>query len=201
VGSSYDSAGWLRRLWSLASPGTPSAEFVANVNIVNDRGYSSSRERAPYAVAALNIAAAAAGEHSYIEIGGTDAFSGSSPIILLHQAGAQIAAGLNMLWAAPNAITTATTARTAVALATSDQDPDLTPTLFRADVATANIPAAAALFPGWSSAGTAVDATFWLNSHPGLRFAQRGRPGQSLYLIAGNNAAVTFYAVWQAMRS
>jgi len=198
--SSYQDASWLRRLWSLASPDKPDADYVANVQLVNDRGYAGSRERAPYAEASVSIGAAAAGEHSYIEIGGTDSFTGSARTILIHQAAAQVAGGLLHLWSTPAAITTATTARTAVALGTSDNDDgEITPTLFRADVATANIPAAAQGIPAWSSSAT--DASFWINSHPGLHWALRGRPGQSLYLFAGNNAAITFFVVWQAMRS
>lgn len=206
--SSFQDASWVRRLWSLGFPGQPIAKAVANVNVVSDMAYRSSRERAPYASHSGVQTAPGAGIHNFIEITGTDAL-GVSPEKLLHFVRIQQNVGasgnsVSIALADGAALTTAT--RVATTPMFIDNDQELTPQLFLGTIATANIPAGAVALPFATNltnpATPAVtDVITDIESLRALPFAARWREN-SLIFFAGQAAlAQVFRVAWQIYRA
>lgn len=207
--SSYQDASWIRRLWSLAKPGDPIAEYVSNVSVVNDRRFSSSRERAPYAWHSVLMGAAGAGIHNFLELQGLDALGPT--VNLLHRfrgetAMANTLTGLITVAIADGAaLTTATRVLTTPLV--SDADPDVTPRLFLGTIASANIPAVSAVLPRSNAIGqTGATPTFSqavseLEPTEALPFAVSWEGPASLMFFSGADELCIFEAVWQAMRA
>jgi len=206
---SFQDARWLRRLWSLAKPGDPIAEYISNVQLVQDRSWASSRERAPHAQHALGVAAAGAGVHNFFEIGGTD---GLGPTLNLLHFARLIGAPTNMLtgtfsWALADGAALTTATRAAVTPTFVDPDPDVTPVLFVGTIATANIPAAAATLPlsdhlGETGATPVYDLAV-TNVEPlvGLPFAASWDGPRNLIFFGAANELSVVRLAWQAIRS
>lgn len=206
--SSFQDAGWLRRLWSLATPGDPVAEYVSNVNVVNDGAYRGSRERAPFAMHNQLLFAAGAGVHNFVEIGGLDRLAPTRN--MLHyarfeegQAGALT--GL-VQWVIADGAALTTVTRAAATPVFADADPDVTPQIFIGTIATANIPATAQILPrsnalGRTGATPVFDAGITevlpLKSLP---FAATWLGPNRLIFIGGANEITTFMLAWQAVR-
>jgi hypothetical protein len=208
--SSFQDARWLRRLWSLAAPGDPDARYIANVQVINDRAYGSSRERAPHAQHSNTIAAPAAGTHNFVEIGGLD---GLGPTVnLLHHGAfeAQMSGVLTGIisWflGSAGALTTAT--RVATAPKFIDPDSDVTPTLFQGTILTANLPASRTNLPRANGIGqTAATPTFatsvtTVERLGALPFAASWDGPQNLFFFSETDGVFLLYKLaWQAMRS
>jgi len=207
--SSFQDSGWLRRLWSLAKPGDPVTEFVQNVHLVQDRRWSSSRERAPYAAHSGFLLAAGAGVHNFVELRGVDALAAT--VNLLHacrweEAMVNTLTGL-MSWviADGSALTTATRVNTTPAVA--DSDPDVRCELFIGTIATANIPASAVSMPRSNGIGQTAatpsfqSATTEFTPAAGLPFCLSWPGPRSLMLFGGANQISAFHVLWQAIRS
>lgn len=208
--SSFQDAAWLRRFWSLAKPGDPVVDYVTSVQIVNDRRYASSRERAPYAGHAGLMVAAGAGVHNFVEIGGLDGLGATRN--LLHRARFEVlddmATSLNGLLQAAlvdgAALTTAT--RVATTPIFRDSDPDVTPVLFLGTIATANIPASAVILPRSTTLGltgaTPAFGSAVVDVDPcALGFAQTWSGPANVIFFGPADVSIIWKATWQAMRA
>lgn len=207
--SAFQDAGWLRRLWSLAKPGDPVVDYVTNVQVVNDRAYGSSRERAPYAQHGGLITAGGPGVHNFVEIRGADALGPTTN--LLHacrweEAMANQLTGI-FTWALADGAALTTATRVATTPMIVDSDPDVACQLFVGTIATANIPAAAIAMPHTNGIGqTAATPSFptgvseWLPLG-GLPFCASWLGPRSLILFGGANQLSLYSIAWQAMRS
>lgn len=191
--SSYQNANWMKRLWGLAAPGKPGAEFVQNVNLVNDGAYRSSRERAPYARHFGLMSAAGAGSHTVLEIRAADSFTALPAIALLHHLLAVPSTGLlAMQLADPAGLTFAS--RTLQTPLFRDRDAELTPEVRHCVMTTANLPANGALVPN-NAVITNLDPQ-------GLPFAMSWDDGRSLFVwSATDNAQLIVDVCFQAMRA
>lgn len=206
--SSFQDAGWIRRLWSLAKPGDPVAEYVANVNIVNEGAYRGTRERAPFAMHSQLAFGAGAGVHNFMEIRGFDPLGPTQN--LLHYARieeGQVGALTGLVqWVIADgaAITTAT--RVATTPMFRDSDPDVTPQLFIGTIATANIPATAQILPRSNALGRTGATPVFDQSVTelwplgALPFAASWTGPNSLIFYGEANTATTFLMAWQAIR-
>lgn len=194
--SSYQNAGWLSRLISLAKPDTPASPFVANVNVVNDNAFRSSREAAPIGRVISVSPAPAAGEFAGWELRADDPLR--TPLVQLH--------GLRAFAAGPAAIIahiqTPTAAliadRTAAAFSSEDQDPDVNLSVFTLSTAGGDLPGTPMILPpdiGVTAGWTAIVP--W----PRVPFALEWIGGESLYIWAfAANVAVSLDAQIQAVR-
>lgn len=207
--SSYQNASWLSRLWNLAKPEAPAAEYVSNVQVVNDRRWSSSREMAPYAAHGGLIAAPAAGSHNFVEIGGVDALGAT--LNLLHygrfelgQAN-QLTGLVRIALADGSALTTAS--RTAVTPMFLDSDRDVSIALFEGVITTANLPATVEILPKSNSIGqTAATPAFptavtELAPLQALPFSASWNGPRNLMFFGGDAEILTYWLVWQALRA
>lgn len=206
--SSFQNAAWIRRLWALAQPGDPVAQYVGNVQVVNDRAYASSRERAPYAAHEALLTAPAAGTHNFLEIGGLDQLGAT--LNLLHRLQVEhTSSGLALFCmlalADGAALTTAT--RVATTPRFLDADPDVVPQLFLGTITTANIPASATSIPRSTTLGsTAATPTFdqavtEILPLPGVHVARSWLGPRNLMLFAPDAAYLAFRVAWQAVRA
>jgi len=207
--SGFQNAGWLSRLWSLAKPGSPIAELITNVQLVQDRSWSSSREHAPYAMHAGILSPAGAGVHNFVEIGGTDSLAPT--LNLLHYGRLELTqsntlTGLVSVVLQDGAgITTAT--RAAVTPIVRDADPDVAVTIFEGTIATANIPAAVEALPKSGVVGlTAATPSFpnAITEIPplkGLPFAISWLGPRNLMLFSGADELMIYVLSWQAQRA
>jgi hypothetical protein len=207
--SSFQDSSWLRRLWSLATPGDPVAQFVQNANLVNDRRYASSRERAPYAAHNATIPTGGAGVHNFIEIGGLDLLGPTTNFLHFlrtntDQSSGALAGFLSWNIAAAGSLTAAL--RLAQTPQFRDTDPDVAPTLFVGNVATANLPAGRTIVPkngsvGETSATPSFSFAVTVVEPTALPFARTWNTG-SLFIFAETaDTLLNFDIVWQAMRS
>jgi len=205
--ASFQDAAWLRRLWSLAIPGDPVAQYVSNVHLVNDRSYASSRERAPFAMHTALQVAAGAGSQNFVELGSTDPVGVEN---LLHRAVLEVGmsnvlTGLASWVIAPTAsLTTAT--RVAVTPMARDADPDVTPFLFQGTLTNANVPATANVIPRINGVGqTAATPSFQtgvatIERAGPLPFGLRWPAGSSLFFFSGDNQLWIYSLQWQGVR-
>lgn len=208
--SGYQNAGWLSRLMSLARPGNPEAEFVANVNVVNDARWRSSRERAPYAAMSNFALAAGAGVHNFVEIGGLDPLG---YVGLLHyarfeaQQSNQITGLISWVLADGAALTTATRVATTPLILDSEPADGPSIQLFEGTIATANIPATAENLPKSNAIGQTLatpafpTAITEIPPLQGLPFAMSWLGPRRLIFFGGNNETLQYYLAWQAMRA
>lgn len=209
--SSFQDAGWLRRLRSLALPGRAKADEVQNVNIVNDRSYASSRERAPYAFHTVLVAAPGAGVHNFVEITGVDSL-GVAPEKLLHRMFVQLpplagqdGAALSIANLNGAALTTATRVATTPMLL--EADPELTPQLFIGTITTANLPATRANLPlkqvqeGTNATPEIVNCNTWLEPLVGLPFALRWRENSIIFFWENADTLGVIELHWQIFRA
>jgi len=206
--SSFQDARWLRRLWSLAAPGDPTAPFIANVQLVNDRSYGSSRERAPYAHHSAVAFGAGAGVHNFVEIGAIDGIGPTRNLLqqaIFEVGQANILTGV-VRWVIADGAALTTATRVAVTPVISDNDPDITPVIFTGTIATANIPAAAATIPRTNGIGqTAATPSFpsamtQLPPCAGLNFCASWLGPSNLLFFSGDNEFFAFVIAWQGMR-
>lgn len=205
--SSFQDAGWLRRLRSLALPGRAKADEVQNVNLVNDRSYSSSRERAPYAFHSAIQAAGGAGIHNFFEITGIDSL-GPAPEKLLHRLWIQGnvgAGGQSFSIANVNGAALTTASRVATTPMLSDADSELTPQLFIGTIATANLPTRFQLpqketLFATAATPTVADQITWLDPLGTLPFALRWRENSLIFFQDQADLAWIVQLAWQVMR-
>ena len=174
--SSYQNAGWLSRLISLAKPGQPTSEYVSNVNLVNDNAFRSSRESAPIARVISVSPAPGAGEFAGWEFRADDSLR--SPLVQLHglRAFATGPAAIIAQIQTPSAALIAD--RTAATFSSEDQDPDVNLSVFTLSTAGGDLPATPMVLPpdlgvtaGWAA----------IVPWPRLPFALEWQDGQSLY--------------------
>lgn len=206
--SSYQDAGWLRRLWSLARPGQPISDYVTNTNLVNDGAYRGSREQAPFALHNQLLFAAGAGVHNFIEIGGFDRLAPTRN--LLHYARfeeGQVGALTGLVqWVIADGAALTTASRAAATPVFLDSDPDVTPQVFVGTIATANIPATAQILPrsnclGRTGATPVFDAGVTeVVPLKGLPFAASWTGPNRLIFFGGPNEQTVFMTAWQAIR-
>lgn len=206
--SSFQDAGWVRRLWSLARPGDPVAEYVANINVVNDGAYRGSRERAPFAMHNQLLFAAGAGVHNFVEIGGFDQLGPTRNMLhyaRFEEAQAGALTGL-IQWVIADGAALTTASRAAATPVFVDADPDVTPQIFLGTIATANIPATAQILPKSNAIGnTAATPSFpaaitEVLPLKALPFATTWLGPNRLIMIGGANEMTTFLLAWQAIR-
>lgn len=208
--SSLRDADWLRRLWSLGRPGSPAVEYVQHVNVVNDRGYSSSHEHAPVAQQTSFLAAGGAGVHVFFELTGSDGLA--PPLKMLHRiraitsTSATVNGFLSWVIANPASVTTATRVATTPQLA--DSDPDVAALLFEGTIATANLPATRRFIPMTRTIGqTGATPAFpfgvtEVDPISSLHYALRWNGPESLFVFVEDaNTALFYHATWQAMRA
>lgn len=208
--SSFQDSAWLRRLWSLAKPGDPLTDYVTNVQTVNDRGYASSRERAPYASASNSMIAQGAGVHNFVEIGGVDLLGPTTN--LLHAMHFEVEQSTVLTgvvsWIVQDGAALTTVARVATTPTTLDPDPDVTPVLFIGSIATAQLPATRTQLPRFNSIGiTAATPSFptvttEIPPCAGLPFAASWLgPRNLMFFSETPNVVWNWFMSWQAIRS
>lgn len=206
--SSFQDAGWIRRLWSLAKPGDPLAQYVSNVNIVNEGSYRGTRERAPFAMHSQLAFPAGAGVHNFMEIGGLDPLGPTQNLLHYARIEEGQAAALTGLiqWVIADGAALTTATRVATTPMFRDSDPDVTPQLFLGTIATANIPATAQIIPRSNSLGrtgaTPVfdDSVTEVLPLRGLPFAATWTGPSRLIFFGEANTMTTFMMAWQAIR-
>jgi len=207
--SSFQDARWLRRLWSLSAPGTPTTPYAQHISIVNDRGYSSSRERAPYASHAGLFAAPGAGIHNFVEVGALDPLN--SARCFLHQARFEIIGDIAnnltglLSWALVDGSTLTTATRVLTTPFVADADPDVQPKLFVGTIETGNLPSLQNIPSSVTTGVTAAQPTFGsrisdVEPLPGLHFALSWLGPKNLMFVCSANMSWIMRITWQGMR-
>lgn len=194
--SSFQNAGWMTRLWSLAKPGDPVAQYVTNVQLVNDMRYRSSRERAPYGRVTNTTPAPGAGEHAGWELRGDDQLG--NPLMLLHHVRAVSGAGVVVAaLAVPTAALIAD--RTASTFMFQETDRELSLTVNTLSTAVGDLPTS---FPLPPDVGVTAAWQGLFPFTPALPFAASWNAGQSLYVFALTaDQVVQIDAAIQAVRA
>lgn len=195
--STYKAAGFIRRLLDAALP--DSVHQLVNVQLVNDRTFAGSRERAPSATFVDILNLAGAGEHNVLAIRATDAGSDHPPPIINVQR-LQLRSGTaldSFSWtvlsqAAFDALTVADGPDPFPAI-TVDSDDEVSIVAELLAIETANLPTAAGILPNMNDVDSVVRVDIQADGAlPGI-FSFRG----VLVLVQGI-ANVSSFAFLQA---
>lgn len=193
----WDEAGWLRRAVALAEPGNVvSSPAVMSVQVLNNRNYGGSRERAPWGRSSNLVPAPGAGLHAFVEILGTGDPKGT-PIKIVHRLRASAASGdIRFGLAEPSSITF--NGRLVAEPPMRDDDREITVQSGVGSIATLNLPGTT----GTLIRSATTNYVAELPPNEGLGWAITWSDTRSLYMWT-SSANLNLYAdlSWQLVRA